>query len=118
MAMLRFDPLKVLGQGFFHGQRKHGVAVLVPLAGSDHDLISSEVDILHSETATLHETKTGAVEQCRHKPGCSIELTQQGFHFFARQDHWQPVRPFGAHHTMYVADVLAKDLMVEEQHRV
>jgi hypothetical protein len=44
--MLHSDPLKVLGQGFFHGYRKHGVAVLVPLSGSDHDLISGKAEWL------------------------------------------------------------------------
>jgi hypothetical protein len=47
--MLSFYQVEMLGERFFDCGGKHRVAVLVSFAGSDHDLVSGEINILDSQ---------------------------------------------------------------------
>ena len=74
--VLPSDQLKVLGEWFFYGCGKHRVAILVPFASPNYDLVSGEIDILHPQLQTFHQSEAGmAMSQSELSMQPKIDLT-------------------------------------------
>src|SRR4029434_3166819 len=58
--------IKVLGERFFHCSGKHCVAVLIPFASANYDLVSGEINVLDSEPQAFHQSQARSVEQHGH----------------------------------------------------
>jgi len=58
-----FDPIEVLRDRFFYRRGKHCVPVLIPLTGSDYDLIAGEIDVLDSQPQAFHQSKASPIKE-------------------------------------------------------
>ena len=85
--MNRSDMLKMPQQRLFHNLRKHGQAVLVALAVTDHDLIGREVDVLDAQTKAFPQTQSSTVHQTRHKPLVAFEVAKNQLDLIPRHYH-------------------------------
>src|SRR3989338_1708026 len=66
LLMLALHGLQVSQERVLRSSREHCVAILVALAGADHDLVLTEVDIFDSQAATLHEPQSSTIQKHRH----------------------------------------------------
>ena len=72
------------------------------------DLVLREVDTLHAEAQTLHETHAGAVEESEHNPGNAIDVAEDRAHLVAGQHHRESAAALGTNHVFEVADGLTE----------
>jgi len=70
--------------------------VLTALATSDKDEVLTEIDILDAETDALHQTKTTAVKETRHKEVLAIHGGKQVPDLGAREDGGRPDLAFAS----------------------
>lgn len=83
---------EVKAQRLAQGRRQRRQAVLVPFAGAHDDLVLIEVDVLHAQTAALHQSQSRTVEQGGHETGRSRHHGQDAAHLVFRQDDGQAER--------------------------
>ena len=72
-------------QRFDEVARQHRHAILATLARTDIDGEAIEVDVFHAEPHALHQTSSGAVQQCGHEPGDAVEMIEQRDDLLARE---------------------------------
>lgn len=81
LLVLETHPFEVAGEVLVNEIGQEGDSVFAALAGSDDDLTSVEIDVLHSEVGAFEQAKPCAMEQRCHESGGAIELVEQRFDF-------------------------------------
>ena len=107
--------LEVLAQAIAHEIRQHHATVLLPLAATNRDLATLEIEVLHTQLQTLLQTQSGAVEQRGDKPWHTLQLPQDSPHFVGTQNDRDV---YGSLRTRRGSDdtkVLSQHLVVQEQ---
>ena len=84
--MVAFDGLEVSEKGLFEACGQHRIAIPAAHAGSDHDLVPREVDILDSEAATLHQPQACPIEKHSHQPRRALKAAQEPLDLLFGQD--------------------------------
>jgi len=56
------------------GERR--IPVFVAFAGANEDLVTGEIEILHTQAATFHQAQAASVHQHGHQPRCVAEATR------------------------------------------
>lgn len=78
--------------------RKRDNAMLTTFAIAHENGAMLEVNVLDPQVNTLHQPKTGTVEQARHKPLHTTMLTQIPSDFLGAEHHRKSLRPFRPNH--------------------
>jgi hypothetical protein len=113
--MLSLDEINVLGEGFFHRCGKHGVSILVTLAGSNEDLVAAEINVLDPQHQAFHDSETCSVEQHGREPIQAVKAGKNRLDFLSRQNGRKPLRPVGPDNAVDVTNVFTENVPVEEQ---
>ena len=106
--MLGLHALEMVRQVLSGRRGERRIPVLVAFAGANEDLVTGEIEILHTQAATFH----------RHQPRCVAEAPQQSLHFFLRQHDRQSFRSLGSNDALNEADLLIENVMIQKQERV
>jgi hypothetical protein len=99
-----------------HRPGQHDHAVLVPLAGADHDLPARQVRVLDAHLAALQQAQAAAVQQPGHElkdAVAPLHALEDGRHLLRRQHHGQPLRT-PCPHRVEAAEVDLQHLLVQE----
>jgi hypothetical protein len=105
---------KVLQQPIAHEVRQHHATVLLPLAATNRDLASLEIDILHTQLQTLLQTQSGAVEQRGDQPWHTVQLTQYSTHFVGSQHDRDVYRSLRMKRGSDDTKILSQHLVLQE----
>src|SRR3989304_8597769 len=116
--VLSLYQIEVLAKLLFHRRGKHGVAVLVPLAGPNENLVAGEIDVFDPQLQTFHQSEARSLEKHRHEPIGMVEGAENRFDFPPCQYHRKPVRPLCSNNTLDVSDLFTQDLAIEKQDSV
>src|SRR5437762_541853 len=71
----------------FHGCRKHSVSIFVAFAGTNNDLVTRNIDILHSETAAFPQPQSATVKEQSHYPRSTVDISEDLCNFLFCEQH-------------------------------
>jgi hypothetical protein len=91
--------------------------IATALASSNDDLVSLEVDVLHSQPGTFEEAQPSTVEQTGHQLDGAGQTVEDGAHFFPRENHRQVLRMLGAHEIVEPGQLLVEHAAIEKEQR-
>ena len=113
--MLHPNALEVRRERVSKLDRKHRDSILATLAITHGNLVSSEVQVLDPQSATLEEAQARTVEERRHQPGRPVQVSKHRVGLFSGQDHREMDWPFGAHDPVQPFELTAEHLFVKEE---
>ena len=100
--------------GLYRG-RQHRDPILVALAGTHHELVGAEVDVLHTQPAGFQDREPSSIHEIRHQADGVVEPRQQGSHLVTSEDDRQSLRPARPHDTVDPRHLLPEHGPVQEQ---
>lgn len=103
--------------GALHLRRKHGDAILPPLAVSDEDLAAGEIHILDPESAAFEYPEPGPIEERGHEPRRPLEMREDSLDLVPGEDDRHADRPPGADDPVHPGEIAAQDFAIEEEDR-
>ena len=109
VLVLRLDLVQVLLKRFPSGRRQHGHAIFLTFAISDQNLVRSKIAVFHSQTQTLHKSKTRPVKQRGHDPIRTVKLAENRPDLFPRQYYRQAAGSSSPDDSLHVTDLFVPD---------
>ena len=79
--------LQMRQQPILCSARQHRDSVLPSFAVTNNNLTAGEVQILHPQFQTLHQTQSRSVQECRAQPWNTAHPREDGPHFIAGQHY-------------------------------
>jgi hypothetical protein len=68
------NPLELISKRPFDRFGQHRKPVLEAFPVTNRDLVGSEIDVLNSKPKTLHQTKSGAIQETDNQPIVTLEI--------------------------------------------
>ena len=113
-----FDAFYLTLQAIHSTFGQKGGAIHIPLAGAYHDLLLSEIQILHAQAHALGQPQPGTVKQRSHQPMDAIETVQYSLHLRSGEDNGQPFRSFRPGDVPHLAQIPVQHPAIQEHQRV